>query len=92
MDMVLEALGWFFNILYYAIFIRCILSWFPINRNNGFYQLLYNLTEPIMKPVRELMRRSPIGASMNYIDFSPVIVCLLLSGARSVIMTFLLAI
>lgn len=79
----------FFNILDYAILIRCIMSWLPVGRNNPIYSLIYGLTEPILAPVRNMVYRSPIGESMRMIDFSPVIAMLILSGLQNVIVNLL---
>lgn len=57
-----------------AILARVLLSWFPnIDRDNQFVRLLYQVTEPVLKPVRDLLPNT-VG-----IDFSPLIVLLLIS-------------
>ncbi len=71
------ALGIFYDVLSFAILIRCILSWFPISRNNIIIRIIDALTEPILGPVRRLIQRSPLGGGMM-IDFSPVIAYILL--------------
>lgn len=71
------ALGIFYDVLSFAILIRCILSWFPISRNNIVIRIIDALTEPILGPVRRLIQRSPLGGGMM-IDFSPVIAYILL--------------
>ena len=71
------ALRIFYEILSFAILLRCILSWLPLNRNNFFVRIVYSLTEPILAPVRRLIDRSPLGGGMM-IDFSPVIAYFLL--------------
>lgn len=71
------ALRIFYEILSFAILLRCILSWLPLNRNNFFVRIVYSLTEPILAPVRRLIDKSPLGGGMM-IDFSPVIAYFLL--------------
>ncbi len=71
------ALRIFYEILSFAILLRCILSWLPLNRNNFFVRIVYSLTEPILGPVRRLIDKSPLGGGMM-IDFSPVIAYFLL--------------
>lgn len=71
------ALRIFYEILSFAILLRCILSWLPLNRNNFFVRIVYSLTEPILAPVRKLIDKSPLGGGMM-IDFSPVIAYFLL--------------
>ena len=89
MTMVTDVIKIFFTVLEYAIFFRCILSWFPIDRSNPIYQFLHSLTEPILAPVRNIVYKSPIGGSMTMIDFSPVIAMLILNGIESVILNLL---
>ncbi len=45
-----EALTW-------AIIIRAVLSWFPINPNNLALVLLHQITEPILAPLRRIVPR-----------------------------------
>ncbi|MCL2576548.1 MAG: YggT family protein [Defluviitaleaceae bacterium] len=72
-----DAVGVFFTALYVMLFARIILSWFPM-RDSRLMELLYAFTEPILAPVRNLLRRSPLGGPGMVLDFSPLIVFLLL--------------
>lgn len=71
-DILVSALSIFYQLLTFAILIRCIISWLPLNRNNFIIRVVYALTEPILGPVRRLIEKSPLGGGM-IIDFSPVI-------------------
>ncbi len=71
-QILITALSIFYQILSFAILIRCIISWLPISRNNPFVRIIYSLTEPILAPIRRLIEKSPLGGGMM-IDFSPVI-------------------
>mgnify|MGYP002708418132 CR=1 FL=1 len=83
--LLIQALSIFFNLLEKLIFVRIILSWLPIGFNNPITQLLYNLTEPILGPVREMVDRSPIGGGMG-LDFSPIFVLILLRLLQMLLM------
>ena len=89
MSIAAEVFVNFVNILYYAILIRCILSWFPIDSNNPIKKFLYSITEPILGPIRNMVYRSPIGGSMRMLDFSPVIALLLISGIEQIVLGIL---
>jgi len=85
-SLLIQAIGKFFQILYYLILIRIILSWLPGLNNSSIGVLIHNFTEPILGPVRDMLDRSPIGGGMM-LDFSPIIalfimniVCTLLQG------------
>lgn len=66
-----QAIDIFFQVVYLLIFVRILLSWFPIARG-GFGGFIYSLTEPILGPIRSMINNSPIGGGMM-LDFSPVI-------------------
>lgn len=56
-------------ILNFLLFARALLSWFPdIDRNNQLVRMLYEITEPILAPVRRLL---PPTMGM---DLSPLVV------------------
>ena len=59
-----------FEIINMLILIRVILSWIRPNPGNKIVMMIYNLTEPILEPFRELSYRFNIGGGM--IDFSPI--------------------
>ncbi len=73
MDPAIAALfRLFLYALIVAIFLRAILSWFPLDPRAPYYQFLIRVTEPLLEPVRRLLPR--LGA----IDLSPMVVLLLL--------------
>ena len=62
-----------------ALFIRIVLSWFPISPGGamaGIFSFLYNITEPVLGPVRRLL--PPVGMGGMGLDLSPIIVLLVL--------------
>ena len=67
-----------FNLLYYGILIRVLLSWFPYKSNNAFARFIYQITEPLLSPIRLLIPLKRSG-----IDFSPIILLLILSFLKS---------
>ncbi|MGN1318140.1 MAG: YggT family protein [Lachnospirales bacterium] len=70
------ALYYFYNFLSILIFVRCILSWFNLGRDNIIIRMVDAVTEPILSPIRKIIHKSPISGFM--IDFSPVIALILL--------------
>jgi YggT family protein len=55
-----------------AIFIRVLLSWFPIDPRNPLVTLLYDVTEPILEPLRRVIPR------MGMFDLSPLVALILI--------------
>lgn len=86
------ALNYFVNAILFLIFVSCLISWLPVNRNNKIIQLIYLVTEPILSPVRRLVAKSPLGGPGMMIDFSPLIACLVIYFLRDLIVWLLLMI
>ena len=55
-----------------AIFIRVLLSWFPIDPRNSLVTILYDVTEPILEPLRRVIPR------MGMFDLSPLVALILI--------------
>ena len=68
-----------FAILDLFVWARVILSWIPHNQYNEITRTVYSLTEPLLKPIRDLIPATSIG-----IDISPFILLFLLNMAESV--------
>jgi YggT family protein len=54
-----------------AIFIRVLLSWFPIDPRNPLVTVLYEVTEPILEPLRRVIPR------LGTIDITPLVAIIL---------------
>ena len=67
-----------FAILDLFVWARVILSWIPHNKYNEITRTVYNVTEPLLRPIRDL-----IPASSMSIDISPFILLLILNMAES---------
>lgn len=73
----LQAFDLLLNIIQWAIILRALLSWFLISKENVFYKILYQITEPILSPIRKLLENTPLGQD-SMMDFSPIIAVLIL--------------
>ena len=85
--LLLVFLEAFVNVLAQAlvltIFVRVIMSWVPMRLPFGLNDLVWNVTEPVLAPIRRYM---PIAGGM---DFSPFIALLLIQILASVILRVL---
>jgi len=67
----------FLNILLYilwlAILIRVILSWFPVDPSNPIIRLVWDVTEPVLAPFRRVIPR------IGMFDLSPLAAFLVIS-------------
>ena len=77
----------FINILFealsLAILARVLLSWIQVDPHNQFVQLLYQITEPILGPLRRFI--PPLGM----IDISPIVALFVLQLAHRIILSTL---
>jgi YggT family protein len=71
-DTVASLFTLFLWLLILAVFLRSLLSWFPISQDNEAARLLYRITEPLLEPVRRVLPRT------GMIDFSGMVVIILL--------------
>jgi len=77
-----------FSVIELLILARVLLSWLPVDKSGRFFDLLYMVTEPILGPIRRMLERSPFGRNMMF-DFSPVVAFLLISLARTLILSLI---
>ena len=76
-----------FQVLWWAILIRVILSWLPmanirIDPYNPAIRLLYSITDPIIEPLRRF-------TTIGMIDLSPLVALLLLDFLRQILVSML---
>jgi len=71
-DTVASLFTLFLWLLILAVFLRSLMSWFPISQDNEAARLLYRITEPLLEPVRRVLPRT------GMIDFSGMVVIILL--------------
>ena len=69
----------------YAVILlaRVLLSWLQIDPNNQWVKIIYQLTEPLLAPIRRLL---PQGGG---IDFSPIVAFIVLLVAEQVVLVML---
>ena len=76
---------WILLAYFLAFLLRAILSWFPIVRGNGVAATiaggLMMVTDPLVRPLRRLLRPLRVGAVA--LDFAPTIVMLALLLVRA---------
>lgn len=69
------------RVLNVAILARVVLSWMSVDPRSGLARWVYEITEPIMGPIRRLL------PSLGGLDISPMIALVLVSVAERVLLT-----
>ncbi len=73
MGFILMIVFWVLQLFNLALLARVLLSWFPdIDRSHPVIQFLYDITEPVLRPVREMLPQT------GMIDLSPLVVFLVI--------------
>ncbi len=67
------------TLFYLLILARIILSWVQVDRYNPVVNMIYQLTEPVLAPIRNLL---PV---MGTFDFSPLVALLLMEVVARVL-------
>ena len=81
--MILNFLDLLFTVLWLAIFGRVVMSWISPQGNDALSTLLYQITEPIMQPIRKVM------PSTGMFDLTPMVTIFLLILVQRVIYSVL---
>ncbi len=66
------------QILTIAIFARAIISWFPVPKDNVVVDLIVQITDPVLEPLRRII------PTTGFIDFTPLIAIFLLQMVGNV--------
>ena len=72
LETIAQIVGYLMQFLGWAIVVRSLLSWFPIDPRGPVVQAIVALTEPVLEPLRRVI--PPIGM----IDITPMIAVLVL--------------
>ncbi|CAN2326654.1 YGGT family protein [Fusobacterium sp. oral taxon C10] len=80
---IIQRLSW---LAYILIMIRVFLSWVPMN--NNFTELIYNLTEPVLKPFRDVLDKY-----LNLpIDLSPLLFIVCIEAVERILIRLIIVI
>lgn len=82
--LILSTFGIVVKVINALIFLRIILSWI-MPMKNEFTELLYRITEPLLKPFRMII---PIGG-MGGLDLSPLILIFVLNFLQKILYSLL---
>lgn len=74
-----------FEVYRWIILARVLMSWFPnLDRTHPVVVFLYQVTEPVLKPFRQII------PAVSGIDFSPIVVFILINFVRQIVISFMI--
>lgn len=65
---VYQIVAMMLELYHWTLIARIIISWLPIPRDNAIVRFIYEMTEPVMRPFRNIL--PPVGG----LDLSPILV------------------
>lgn len=83
-ELLYKTLDILFQGLYFALMARVLLSWIPHNPYNSVVQVLYQITDPILRPFQDIIPSYKIG-----IDLSPIFAFFALGFLRKIVFQLL---
>ena len=75
MTLIYLAVSYFISVMNFLIFARVLLSWIARDVDNSIVSFVYQITEPILQPIRNMLQKLGVGGML---DFSPIVAMLLL--------------
>jgi len=79
--LLFQVIDMVFNILQLIIIVRVVLSWISHNPSNQFIRIIYQVSEPILKPIREILPITGMG-----FDLSPIVAFFLLGLLKKILL------
>lgn len=86
MSLVQLSLLQFLDIIIYMVLIRAVLSWFVRDLSNPIVRFLYEVTEPLLAPFRNLQNKLGIDFGL---DFSPILLFLVIEVIKQMVVAYL---
>ena len=81
---LLNFIDIFFQALSFAIIARALLSWFNLGPSHPLVRILYDITEPILAPLRRVV------PMIGMFDITPIVALILLDIIRRVLIEVLI--
>ncbi len=82
---MVQLVSFLFDVYSLILLARVLASWFPVDPRNPLVQLLYQLTEPVLAPIRRFL--PPAGV----VDFSPIVAFVLIIVAKQIVLRVLVS-
>ena len=80
MDSLIVLISYLFNALTLIVIARALLSWFDPGMRSSIGKILVDITEPLLGPIRRMI------PSAGGLDFSPIVLIILLQLVQRIVM------
>ena len=72
MGLIIGLINTILTLLWIALLIRAVLSWLPVGNDNPLKNVITQITEPILTPIRRVMPKTGV------FDLSPIVAIFLI--------------
>ena len=86
MNLIQNTLYQFLNIIIYMVLVRAVLSWFVRDLSNPLVRFLFEVTEPLLAPFKELQNKIGITGGL---DFSPIFLFMVIEFLKKLVIVYL---
>lgn len=84
--LILQAVNVAFEIFYWMMIARVILSWVPIGYNSKIVAYIYEITDVLLRPIKRYL-----PTTIGGVDFSPIIGIFALDFLRRLVLKLILS-
>jgi YggT family protein len=82
---LVQLVQFLFEMYSFIMLARVLISWFQIDPYNPIVRLLYQLTEPLLAPIRRLLPQT------GMIDFSPIVGFIVIMVAEQIVISLMVS-
>lgn len=84
MDFLFTFFNMLFTLLWFAIIARVLVSWLPVDRYHPAVQILDQITEPVLAPLRRVI------PPMGMMDITPLVALVLIQILQAIVNSVLM--
>jgi YggT family protein len=80
---IIQLVQTLFDVYSFILLARVLISWFQVDPYNPIIRILYQLTEPLLAPIRRLLPQT------GMMDFSPIVAFIVIKLAGGFVVSML---
>lgn len=82
---VIQLVQTLFEVYSFILLARVLTSWFQVDPYNPIIRILYQLTEPLLAPIRRLLPQT------GMMDFSPIVAFVLITIVERIVVSMMVS-
>ena len=82
---IIQLVQTLFDLYSFILLARVLISWFQIDPYNPIVRILYQLTEPLLAPIRRLLPQT------GMMDFSPIVAFIAIMVVERIVISMMLS-